>query len=74
MSDSELSAYEPKSNDGEYAQPFRHIQYKRTASHAPSPPCALMQTHRQANVKGGEGKEQTKLKQIHGIVAMTSLE
>jgi hypothetical protein len=28
-------AYEPNSNDGEYAHPFRHIQYKRTPSLRP---------------------------------------
>src|SRR5271170_1758053 len=28
-------SYEPNSSDGEYAQPFRHIQYKRTASRRP---------------------------------------
>ncbi len=28
-------AYEPNSIDGEYAQPFRHIQYKRTPSLRP---------------------------------------
>src|SRR3979411_2690298 len=27
--------YEPNSNDGEYAQPFRHIQYKRIPSFRP---------------------------------------
>jgi hypothetical protein len=27
---SELSPYEPNSNDGEYSRPFGHIQYKRT--------------------------------------------
>jgi hypothetical protein len=30
MSGTERPTYEPNSNDGEYAQPFRHIQYKRT--------------------------------------------
>jgi hypothetical protein len=35
MSDTELSHYEPNSNDGEYSQPFRHIQYKRTSSFRP---------------------------------------
>jgi hypothetical protein len=38
--------YEPNSNDGEYSQPFRHIQYKRTASLRPIATLA----HRQANV------------------------
>ena len=28
-------AYEPNSNDDEYSQPFRHIQYKRTANRRP---------------------------------------
>ena len=28
-------AYEPNSNAGEYSQPFRHIQYNRTASRRP---------------------------------------
>ena len=28
-------AYEPNSNDGEYSQPFRHIQYNRIASLRP---------------------------------------
>ena len=32
-------AYEPNSNDCEYSQPFRHIQYKRTPSLRPRP-CA----------------------------------
>jgi len=35
MSGTELSTYEPHSNDGEYSQPFRHIQYRRTARRRP---------------------------------------
>ena len=31
-------AYEPNSNDGEYSQPFRHIQHNRIASRVPSLP------------------------------------
>ena len=35
-------AYEPNSSDGEYPQPFRHIQYKRTASRRPSATFAML--------------------------------
>jgi hypothetical protein len=35
-------AYEPNSIDGEYAQPFRHIQYKRTASLRPIATLAML--------------------------------
>jgi len=52
MSGTELSTYEPHSNDGEYSQPFRHIQYRRTAS-TPSHRHlgnALVPTHRQVQV------------------------
>jgi hypothetical protein len=34
--------YEPNSNDGEYAHPFRHIQYKRTASLRPIATLAML--------------------------------
>jgi hypothetical protein len=34
--------YEPNSNDGEYAQPFRHIQYKRTPSFRPIATLAML--------------------------------
>src|SRR6516225_1404129 len=33
--------YEPNSNDGEYAQPFRHIQYKRTPRRRPMATLAM---------------------------------
>jgi len=35
-------AYEPNSNDGEYSQPFRHIQYKRTPSFRPIATLAML--------------------------------
>ena len=35
-------AYEPNSNDGEYSHPFRHIQYKRTASLRPIATLAML--------------------------------
>jgi len=35
-------AYEPNSNDGEYSQPFRHIQYKRIASLRPIATLAML--------------------------------
>src|ERR1700676_2113106 len=35
-------AYEPNSNDGEYSYPFRHIQYKRTASLRPIATLAML--------------------------------
>src|SRR4029077_21294688 len=35
-------AYEPNSNEGEYAQPFRHIQYNRTASLRPIATLAML--------------------------------
>jgi hypothetical protein len=35
-------AYEPNSNDGEYSQPFRHIQYKRTAKGHPIATLAML--------------------------------
>jgi hypothetical protein len=35
-------AYEPNSNDGEYSQPFRHIQYNRTASLRPIATLAIL--------------------------------
>ena len=35
-------AYEPNSIDGEYAQPFRHIQYKRTPSLRPIATLAML--------------------------------
>jgi len=35
-------AYEPNSNDGEYSQPFRHIQYSRTASLRPIATLAML--------------------------------
>jgi len=38
-------AYEPNSNDGEYSQPFRHIQYKRTAKRRSIAGNALVSTH-----------------------------
>jgi len=34
--------YEPNSNDDEYAHPFRHIQYKRTASLRPIATLAML--------------------------------
>ena len=34
--------YEPNSNDGEYAHPFRHIQYKRTPSFRPIATLAML--------------------------------
>ena len=42
MYESELSAYEPNSNDGEYSQPFRHIQYNRIASLRPIATLAML--------------------------------
>ena len=35
-------AYEPNSIDGEYSQPFRHIQYKRTPSLRPIATLAML--------------------------------
>jgi hypothetical protein len=35
-------AYEPNSNDGEYLQPFRHIQYNRIASLRPIATLAML--------------------------------
>src|SRR6266446_6668071 len=35
-------AYEPNSNDCEYSQPFRHIQYNRTASLRPIATLAML--------------------------------
>ena len=35
-------AYEPNSNDCEYPQPFRHIQYNRTASLRPIATLAML--------------------------------
>jgi hypothetical protein len=35
-------AYEPDSNDGEYSQPFRHIQYNRIASLRPIATLAML--------------------------------
>ena len=35
-------AYEPNSNDCEYSQPFRQIQYKRTASLRPIATLAML--------------------------------
>jgi hypothetical protein len=35
-------AYEPNSNDGEYSQAFRHIQYKRTPSLRPMATLAML--------------------------------
>ena len=35
-------AYEPNSIDGEYSQPFRHIQYKRTPSRRPIATLAML--------------------------------
>ena len=35
-------AYEPNSNDGEYSQPFRHIQYNRIASLRPIATLAML--------------------------------
>ena len=35
-------AYEPNSSDCEYSQPFRHIQYKRTASLRPIATLAML--------------------------------
>src|SRR6516165_2958048 len=35
-------AYEPNSNDGEYSQLFRHIQYNRTASLRPIATLAML--------------------------------
>jgi len=35
-------AYEPNSNDCEYSQPFRHIQYNRIASLRPSATLAML--------------------------------
>ena len=45
-------AYEPNSNDGEYSQPFRHIQYNRIANRRPIATLAmlLVSTHRQVHV------------------------
>ncbi len=34
--------YEPNSNDGEYSQPFRHIQYNRTAKRRPIATLAML--------------------------------
>jgi hypothetical protein len=47
-----VPAYEPNSNDGEYSQPFRHIQYNRTASRRPIATLAMLfaSTRRQVNV------------------------
>ena len=44
--------YEPNSNDGEYSQPFRHIQYtSEPPASAPSlPGNALVSAHRQVHV------------------------
>jgi hypothetical protein len=45
------SAYEPNSIDGEYAQQFRHIQYKRTPSlRHRDLGNAFVPTHRQVRV------------------------
>jgi hypothetical protein len=41
-------AYEPNSNDGEYSQPFRHIQYKRTPSFHPIATLAMFLCRRSA--------------------------
>jgi hypothetical protein len=35
-------AYEPNSNDGEYSQPFRHIQYNRIANLRPIATLAML--------------------------------
>ena len=35
-------AYEPNSNDGEYSQPFRHIQYNRIANRRPIATLAML--------------------------------
>jgi len=50
-------AYEPNSNDGEYAHPFRHIQYKPTASLRPIAPwqCSC------ADASPGEGTDVSSL-------------
>src|SRR6516164_9892888 len=39
---SSCPAYEPNSTDGEYSQPFRHIQYNRTASRRPMATLAML--------------------------------
>ena len=39
---SSCPAYEPNSNDREYSQPFRHIQYNRTASLRPIATLAML--------------------------------
>jgi hypothetical protein len=41
-------AYEPSSIDGEYSQPFRHIQYKRTPSLRPIATLAMLLCRRMA--------------------------
>ena len=44
-------AYEPNSIDGEYSQPFRHIQYKRTPSLRPIATLAMLLCRRIARWK-----------------------
>ena len=39
---SSCPAYEPNSNEGEYSQPFRHIQYKRIAILRPIATLAML--------------------------------
>src|SRR4029077_5435841 len=41
-------AYEPNSSNGEYSQPFRHIQYNRTASLRPIATLAMLWCRRMA--------------------------
>src|SRR5579863_4702813 len=62
--------YEPNSIDGEYAHPFRHIQYKRTPSLRPIATLAMLLCRRIAKCR--YRRRQSALLRVAACAASTS--
>ena len=62
-------AYEPNSNDGEYSQPFRHIQYNRTAGLRPIATLAMLLCRRIAHLLRAQRQQRSDRRELtHGIL------